>query len=108
MLFKQSFLTLKYIETGDFRIVVNAIGGHGQDRGKKDGEVVNFSADGDNSPEAIAKEFVEKLKASGCSVESAKVIHWPVDNYGGPEKNGRDPEKQIEDDLLTGVRKGSF
>ncbi|MEO6610763.1 MAG: hypothetical protein ABIT05_01480 [Chitinophagaceae bacterium] len=93
---------------GDFRIVVNAVGGHGQDRSKKTGEVVNFSEGGDNSPEAIAKKFVDELKASGVNVESASVIHWPADNYGGPEKNGRDPEKQIIDDLLTGIRTGSF
>jgi len=91
---------------GDFRIVIDAVGGHGQDRDKKDGEVVNFSVDGENSPEALAQKFVEQLKANGCSVDSAKVVHWPIDNYGGPEKNGRTSE--IVDDLLTGVRKGSF
>lgn len=91
---------------GDFRIVINAVGGHGQDRSKKDGEVVNFSVDGATSPEAIAEKFVKELQASGCSVESAKVIHWPLDNYGGPEKNGRTTE--IVDDLITGVRSGTF
>lgn len=89
---------------GDFRIIINAVGGHGQDRSKKDGEVVDFNTDGPGSPEAIAKEFVEKLQASGCSVQSAIVEHWPVDNY--PES--REAGKEIIDDLLTGVRKGSF
>jgi hypothetical protein len=86
---------------GDFRIVINAVGGHGQDRAKKDGEIVDFGA---NTPEAIAKKCVEELYASGCSILSAKVIHWPYDNY--PES--RDAEKQIEDDLITGVRKNQF
>jgi hypothetical protein len=90
---------------GDFRIVINAVGGHGQDRDKQSGEVVDF---GTGTPEAIAKELVEKMQASGCSVDSAKVIHWPVDNYGGPEVNGRNPEKQIVDDLISNVRMGSF
>jgi hypothetical protein len=88
---------------GDFRIIVNAIGGHGQDRSKKDGEVVDF---GTNTPEAIAKEFVEKLKASGVIVEDASVVHWPIDNYGGQLKNGR--TNQIVDNLVTGIRTGSF
>ncbi|MBC7948656.1 MAG: hypothetical protein H7Y42_12285 [Chitinophagaceae bacterium] len=91
---------------GDFRIVIDAVGGHGQDRDKKDGEVVDFSIHGENAPEALAKRFVDELKANGCSVDSAKVIHWPLDNYGGPEKNGR--AKEIVDDLLTGVRSGNF
>lgn len=88
---------------GDFRIVINAVGGHGQDRDKKDGEIVDF---GTNTPEAIAKEFVEKLKASGCSVDNAYVVHWPLDNYEGQLKNGR--ATQIVDDLITGKRTGNF
>jgi hypothetical protein len=95
---------------GDFRIIIDAVGGHGQDRSKRDGEVVDFKngrVDA-KTPEGIAQKFVQELKDSGVNVESAKVVHWPSDNYGGPEKNGRDPEKQIEDDLLTGLRKGSF
>jgi hypothetical protein len=91
---------------GDFRIVINAIGGHGQDRSKKNGEVVDFNADGPNSPEGLAKEFVEKLKANGVNVEDAQVIHWPLDNYGGQLKNER--TTQIVDDLITGKRIGSF
>lgn len=88
---------------GDFRIIINAVGGHGQDREKKHGDVVDFGA---NTPEAIAKECVEKLKASGVNVEDASVIHWPVDNYGGQLKNER--STQIVDDLVTGKRTGSF
>jgi hypothetical protein len=88
---------------GDFRIIIDAVGGHGQDRSKKDGERVNFAEGGASAPEVIAKALVSALIGSGCSVQSAKVIHWPADNY-----EGRDPEKQIVDDLLTGVRKGHF
>lgn len=91
---------------GDFRIVINAVGGHGQDRDKKNGETVDFSKDSPNAPEALAKEFVEKLKASGCSIDDATVTHWPLDNYGGQLKNGR--STQIVDDLITGKRTGSF
>lgn len=93
---------------GDYRIVIDAVGGHGQDRDKKDGEVVDFAKDSLNSPEAQAVAFVKQLQSSGNSVVKAKVIHWPSDNYGGPSQNNRDPEKEIVDDLITGVRKGNF
>lgn len=88
---------------GDFRIVIDAVGGHGQDREKKRGEVVDF---GENTPEAMAKAFVDALKATGATVDEAKVIHWPLDNYGGQIKNGR--TSQIVDDLVTGKRVGQF
>lgn len=91
---------------GDFRIVINAVGGHGQDREKKDGERVNFAEGGEATPENLARTFIRNLQAHGCSIESASVVHWPLDNYGGPEKNGRTTE--IKDDLLTGIRSGSF
>lgn len=90
---------------GDFRIIINGVGGHGQDRDKKNGEVVNFAVD-PNSPDALAADFVAKLKAVGVNVEDAQIIHWPLDNYGGQIKNGR--SQQIADDLLTGKRIGNF
>ncbi|HVZ96431.1 MAG TPA: hypothetical protein VG847_06125 [Chitinophagaceae bacterium] len=30
---------------GDFKIVIDGVGGHGQDREKKHGEIVNFNKD---------------------------------------------------------------
>lgn len=90
---------------GDFRIIINGIGGHGQDRKKKDGEIVNFQEDPD-SPDALAADFVAELRSKGVNVVSAEIIHWPLDNYGGQHKNGR--TNQISDDLLTGKRVGSF
>lgn len=84
---------------GNFTITVKAVGGHGQDRLKKDGEVVDFTegrGEASNSPDAIAKRFVEELKAKGTSVESATITHWP----GQPS--------EVTDDLLTGIRHGNF
>lgn len=94
---------------GDFRIIIDAVGGHGQDRAKKDGEKVDFTRVSeafisDKTPEALAQKLVEDLKLNGCSVQKARVIHWPADNY--PE--GREAGKEIEDDLITGIRKNSF
>lgn len=88
---------------GDFRIVIDTVGGHGQDRDNEGGSPVNF---GENTPEAYFKKCVEEAISKGIisSDTKAKVIHWPTDNY--PES--RNPEKQIVDDLLTGERTGSF
>lgn len=100
---------------GDFRIIIDAVGGHGQDRGKKDGEIVDFKQASDNyrdenTPEAIALRCVEELKTKGCSVQGARVIHWPADNYPQSESNpnGRMPGAEVVDDLLTGIRKNNF
>lgn len=81
---------------GQFRIIITAVGGHGQDRSKKDGEVVNFFEGGHTSPDALAKMVTENLRAYGNNVEDAKIIHWP----------GSDTE--VTDDLKTGIRTGNF
>jgi len=90
---------------GDFRIVIDTVGGHGQDRDKKDGEVVDF---GENTPEGYFKKCIEEAISNGIisSDTKAKVIHWPLDNYGGQLENNR--SSQIVDDLLTCKRTGSF
>ncbi len=101
---------------GNFRIVIDAVGGHGQDRGKKDGEVVDFTKASDvhvdeNTPEAIAKRCVDELKAKGTNVLSAKVYHWPGDTVyqGEPVAPVDGSGKEcITDDLITRVRKNSF
>jgi hypothetical protein len=81
---------------GNFRIVINAVGGHGVDREVKEGEVVNHFAEGLQTPDAMAKLFVTFLQANGISPDSAELIHWP----------GEDSE--VIDDLISSVRKGNF
>ncbi len=81
---------------GNFKIEINAVGGHGQDRNKKDGEIVNFEAGGENTPDAIAKRFVDMLKGFGNSVQSATITHWPGE------------KGEVTDDLLSGKRTGNF
>ena len=94
---------------GNFRIVIDAIGGHGQDRVKKDGETVDFTNPeypSENTPERILQKAVQELKEKGCSVQSAKVYHWPNSEMATPvDGTGKEC---ITDDLITGVRKGSF
>ncbi len=92
---------------GDFRIVIETVGGHGQDRAKKDGEVVDFGSEL-YSPEAFFKRAIEEAISIGIisSDTKAYVIHWPIDNHGGQLANGR--SQQIVDNLLTGKRTGNF
>lgn len=81
---------------GDFLVTVEATGGHGCQRELKDGEAV-LGCDLPHCPDCITREYVRRLKRSGASVKSATLQHWP-----------NDPENTVVDDLLTGIRKGSF
>jgi hypothetical protein len=80
---------------GDFHVTVKAVGGHGCERDKKDGETV-MGCERSGCPDCIAREFVRRLKRSGAVVSEATLTHWPSQ-----------PE-QVQDDLLTGKRKGAF
>ena len=81
---------------GTFKIEITAVGGHGQDRGKKEGEVVNFNEGGEFTPDAIALKLVNELQDKGNSIESATITHWPGES------------SEVVDDLVTGIRKGNF
>ena len=80
---------------GMYRVTVEAVGGHGCDRDKKDGEEV-YGCGQRNCPDCTARAFVEELQRSGSSVEKATLEHWP----------GQDDA--VTDDLLTKKRSGSF
>jgi hypothetical protein len=79
---------------GTFRVEVQAVGGHGCQREKKSGEVVE-GCGAPSCPDCITREYVSKLKASGASVESALLVHWPQSGT-------------IVDNLLDRKRVGSF
>jgi hypothetical protein len=81
---------------GTFKIEIKAVGGHGVDRRKKDGEAVDFFESGDITPDAIAKKFVNELKANGNDISLAVITHWP----GEPN--------EVQDNLMTGIRSGKF
>lgn len=83
---------------GTFRIEVEAVGGHGCQREIKDSEVVAGCGQ-PGCPDCIARKFVAQLKSMGVfqhTPASATLTHWP----------GQDCE--VRDNLLTGVRSGSF
>ena len=80
---------------GDFRIEVNATGGHGCQRDLGDKQLVNGCGN-PGCPDCIARRFVAELKASGAMVKDALLIHWP------------NSTPTIVDNLLTKMRSGSF
>ncbi len=88
---------------GDFRIVVEAVGGHGCGREAKDGEKVTRCGRR-GCPDCEAVRFVDELKRSN-SVHSARIEHWPVPGAAGC---GRTEQPGPVDDLLAGTRAGSF
>jgi hypothetical protein len=80
---------------GQFIVHVDAVGNHGCQREKKDGEAV-VGCEQSQCTDCITREYVRRLKRSGAMMSAAVVTHWP----------GSDSE--VRDDLLTGMRSGSF
>lgn len=93
---------------GTFRVEIQAVGGHGCQRERKDGTTVDGCGQ-PSCPDCITREYVKNLKRSGAHFQKplpgmsqpssdgyARLIHWP----GQPG--------EVVDDLLTGARTGSF
>lgn len=81
-------------------IVIRTVGNHGCQRDIKSGGVTQPTCGKPDCEkgciDAIAREAVERLRASGASIEHASIHHWP----------GQDG--QVLDNLVTGKRLGSF
>lgn len=60
---------------GDFRVVMEATGGHGCQREVGDGEKV-FGCRRMDCPDCLTQEYVEKMSKI-ASVSKAELIHWP-------------------------------
>lgn len=86
---------------GDFRVLVEAVGGHGCERQFGDGETV-IGCERPGCPDCTAREFVRRLKRAGNTVKVAQIQHWPADLPGYTEAG------EVRDNLLTGVRSGEF
>lgn len=89
---------------GDYRITIEAVGGHGCGREAKDGEVV-ARCRRPNCPDCKVDALVQELKATGNSVAKATIEHWPVPGAAGTT---RTENPGPVDDLLTGTRSGQF
>jgi hypothetical protein len=71
---------------GNFKIEIEAVGGHGSDRTAKQGDALNIK----DGPDKLAQDFVNQL-AGNSSIVSATLTHWPEST-------------PIVDDLKNGVR----
>jgi len=80
---------------GNFVIDVEAVGGHGCQREKGDGARIE-SCGSPGCPDCLTRRFVEELRRVGCSLVRGRLIHWPGQ------------QGSVEDDLLSGIRTGSF
>lgn len=82
---------------GDFTITIKAVGGHGCKREAKSGDKI-YGCGQMSCPDCQAREFVRLLQRTGTNVGSATLEHWP----------NQTPQPGPVDDLLTGIRTGSF
>lgn len=80
---------------GQFIVQVDAVGNHGCERDKKDGEAV-IGCERPNCTDCITREYVRRLKRAGTTVSDARITHWP------------NQASEVVDNLLTGIRVGSF
>lgn len=87
---------------GNFRVVIESVGGHGCDRKAKAGEEIHYyTTDADfehrqHCPDCMFKAIVNRLK-NGWPDTKATLTHWP----GEPS--------EVVDDLAAGKRvSGSF
>jgi hypothetical protein len=75
---------------GNFKIMIEAVGGHGIQRDVKQGETIDYAAADPKEPDAMAAAFVRELGHSN-NVLNAVLVHWP-------------DSSPIVDNLLTGKR----
>lgn len=81
---------------GNFKIEIEAVGGHGSLRDTRRGEMLDYNKALEREPDKMAFDFVNQLASSGCSIVSAKLVHWP-------------DTTPIVDDLKTAMRQhGDF
>lgn len=83
---------------GDFRITIDAVGGHGCQRNVQAGGAVG-RCENEHCPDCKARAFVADLKRSN-NVSKAQLVHWPANGERRPDGTIASPE----DDLLASVR----
>lgn len=84
---------------GSFRLVIDGVGGHGDDRTAKEGEDICIPMKNYLTPDQAAKICVDVMRSVSGGEHSfrAKLIHWP------------DTPTEVVDDLVGMKRvKGNF
>ena len=80
---------------GAFRLIIDGVGGHGDDRKAKEGEPITLGPH--PSPDVLAKQCAELMRPVCGGDFKATLIHWP------------DTPSEVVDDLVNMKRiKGSF
>lgn len=88
---------------GDYRIVIEGVGGHGCGRDVNISEERMIKRCGnENCTDCKTLEFI---KALGLEVKSAILQHWPVPGAAGTM---RDRQAGPVDNLVTGTRTGKW
>lgn len=75
---------------------IESFGSHGCQRDVKDGEEVKEQCGDSDCPDCLTRRYFADLKKQGHAISKALFLHWP----GQPT--------QVTDNLLTGIRTGSF
>lgn len=92
---------------GDFRIEMNAVGGHGCQREVKDGGTV-YGCGSMMCPDCITARYVADMKRTGAIIKGAKLTHWP----GSKEEVVDEFDREVPDfygqTLARRTRRGSL
>lgn len=83
---------------GDFRIVIEAMGGHGCQREAKQGEAF-VGCGHENCPDCMARVFVDQLKVRGFQIFKATFTHWPFDTVRKDGEKAYQNDIEIVDDM---------
>jgi hypothetical protein len=83
---------------GDFRMTIEAVGGHGCDRKAKEGDEVQ-GCGGETCPDCLFARFVSELQRAGMRPYTATMHHWPAD-LKAPHiiSHSYTPEREVVDD----------
>jgi hypothetical protein len=102
---------------GQFVIVISGTGNHGCERAVGDGDHV-LGCQRPDCVDCISREVVRRLKRNGVASLDAKLVHWPerAAEAQVPASHGVVEvtpyalvrRGQVVDDLVNGVRSGSF
>ena len=63
---------------GDFRMTIEAVGGHGCDRTAKAGDTLR-GCGAQDCPDCMFARFVSDMQRAGMRPTVAKMHHWPAD-----------------------------
>lgn len=82
--------------TGEYTILIKAMGRHGCRREVPSGGVVIEGCGRMDCPDCQARHFINILRTTGALIIMGEMTHWPGSQHA------------VTDNLKTGVRRGNF